>query len=426
MTRYVLIGNGVASTAAIEAIRDKDEEVELSVISKEQHLAYSRPLISYLLGEEVEEDDMLYRDEEFYEDNNVDLLLETKAESVNPDENSVTLDNGDEISYDKLLVATGGTPMVPPVEGSDLNGVFTFTEWKDVRTMRDYMNDHGVQDVAVVGGGLIGLKTTEALLELGKNVKVVELADRIMASTFDKKASNLLIPVLEEEGCDVITEDTIVEILGDERVQGAQLEEGGELDCEMVVFVIGVTPNTEVLEDTEVDIDKGILVDENMQTSNPDIYAAGDVVEITDVIAGERRPIAIWPNAQRQGEIAGGNMAGGSQKYEGSFAMNSVGVCEIPTISVGLTDPEDEDEYEIMKYIDEDETVYKKIVLKDDRLVGTIFVNDIDRAGIYTGLVKREADVSDFKDKLLDDDFGLIDISESYRDELMSGEGIKI
>ena len=425
MTHYVLVGNGVASTAAIEAIRENDEEGDLSVVSKENHLAYSKPLISYLLGGEVEEEKMLYQDKEFYEENDVDLYLDIKTESVDPEQKTVSLDNGEAVDFDKLLVATGGSPMVPPVEGSDLNGVFTFTEWDDVRAMKEYMDEQNVENIVVVGGGLIGLKTTEALLELGKNVVVVELADRIMASTFDKKASDLLLPVLEKESCKVITEDTVVKILGEDGVQGAELKGGGSLDCGMVVFAIGVIPNTEILKGTDVDVDDGILVDKNMQTTDPDIYAAGDVVEIPDMIAGERRPIAIWPNSRRQGDIAGENMSGGSEEYEGSFAMNSVGVCDVPTISVGLTDP-DEEGYEILEKTDEENTVYKKLVLENNTLVGTIFVNDIERAGIYTGLVKRGIDVSDFKNRLLDEDFGLIDLPKSYREELMAGEGMKL
>lgn len=196
------------------------------------------------------------------------------------------------------------------------------------------------------------------------------------------------------------------------------------MDCDMIIFAIGVTPNTELVEDTKIETRRGIFVDKHMQTNFPDIYAAGDVVEIHDLIAGETRPIAIWPNASKQGEIAGANMAGGSEEYEGSFAMNSIEICDVPTISVGLTDP-DED-HEIIEYYDEENFVYKKLVLDGGRLVGAIFINDVDRAGIYTGIVKNKLDISDLRDCLLEDDFGLIKLPDYYREKLLSGAGMKI
>ncbi len=424
MTKYVLIGNGVASVSAAESIRKYDDEGEIRIISKEPHLAYSRPLISYLLEGEVERGDMLYRGEKFYERNDIDVLLGSTAETIKTSKNLVILEDGEDVSFDKLLIATGGTPILPPVEGNDLNGVFTFTNWSDVRKIRDYIEENDVEKGIIVGGGLIGLKTTEALMELDLKIKVVELADKIMSATFDKKASDLAIKRLREEGCEIITENTVDEIHGEEKVETAVLQDGEELDCDMLVFAIGVTPNTEVVEDTEVETNRGILVNEHMQTNKSNIYAAGDVVEIPDIVAGDTKPIAIWPNARRQGRIAGSNMADELKEYEGSFAMNSIELCELPTISAGLTDPEED--CEIIDFYDEKNMVYKKVVIDEDKLVGIILMGDIDRAGIYTGLIKKRIDISDFKENLLDEDFGLINLPKNYREELLSGRGIEI
>ncbi len=425
MTHYVIVGNSVASIAAVEAIRNQDKDGVITIISDEPHLAYSRPLISYLLAGKVSEEAMFYRDRNFYKENKVEVLLGKKAITLNPKKKLVTLADKRKISFDKLLIATGGTPILPDVRDKDLEGVFTFTKWDDVERIREYIDKNKVKEVVVVGGGLIGLKTVEGLMELKIRVSIVELADRILSATFDKKASNLIESRLKKIGCRVITENTVTKIRGRKKVAGVILKNGVKLDCGMVIFAIGVVPSVEITKGTGIKINKGILVDGHMQTNIPDIYAAGDVVEGPDLIAGGTRPIAIWPNAYKQGSIAGSNMAGVPKEYVGSFAMNSVELCDLPTISVGLTDPKEEG-YEVLDYYDEKNFVYKKVVLKRNTIVGAIFVNDIDRAGIYTGLIMDKVDVSSFREYLLKEDFGLLSLPKEYRKHLVSGPGIEV
>jgi len=203
------------------------------------------------------------------------------------------------------------------------------------------------------------------------------------------------------------------------------LQDGTEVNCQLMIFAIGVTPNTELAKRAGIEVRKGILVDDHMQTNLPDIYAAGDVVEAYDMVMSTNRQIAIWPNAYVQGNIAGFNMAGTAEKYDGSFAMNSVEICDVPTISIGLTDPQEKG-YEVLERYDEAQKVYKKIVLKDDVIVGAIFVNKIDRAGVFTGLIKNRANVRLFKDALLRDDFGLVWLPEKFRKHMVVGEGIEV
>lgn len=425
MTHYVIIGNGVASIAAVEAIRNQDEDGKITIISDEPHLAYSRPLISYLLAGKVSEESMPYRDRDFYEKNKVETLLGKKAIALNPKKKLVTLADKRKISFDKLLIATGGTSIFPDVRGKDLEGVFTFTKWGDVKRIREYIDKNKVKKVVLVGGGLIGLKTVEGLMELKMKVSIVELADRILGATFDKKASDLIESRLKKMGCKVITKNTVAKVRGRKKAAGVILKDGVKLDCGMVIFAIGVAPNVEIAKGTRIKINRGILVDSHMQTNIPDIYAAGDVVEGPDLVAGGTRPIAIWPNAFKQGTIAGSNLAGVPKEYVGSFTMNSVELCDLPTISVGLTDPK-EDGYEVLDYCDEENFVYKKVVLKGDTIVGAIFIKDIDRAGIYTGLITDKVDVSSFKEHLLKEDFGLLSLPEQYRKHLVSGPGIEV
>ncbi len=425
MTHYVIIGNSVASIAAVEAIRNQDKDGAITIISDEPHHAYSRPLISYLLAGKVSEESMLYRDRNFYKKNKVEVLLGKKAIALNPKKKLITLADKKKIHFDKLLIATGGTPILPKVKGKNLDGVFTFTKWDDAKKIKEYINKNKVKKVIVVGGGLIGLKTVEGLIGLKVKVSIVELADRILSATFDKKASNLIKTCLNKMGCNVITKNTVTKIRGKKKVTSVILKDGLKLDCGMVIFAIGVAPNVEIAKGTDIEINKGILVDNHMQTNIPDIYAAGDVVEGLDFITGLTRPIAIWPNAYKQGNIAGSNMAGVPKEYTGSFVMNSVELCNIPTISVGLTDPK-EDGYEVLDYYDEENLVYRKVVLKGNRIVGAIFIKNIDRAGIYTGLIIEKVDVSSFRNHLLEEDFGLLSLPKEYRKHLVYGPGVEV
>jgi NAD(P)H-nitrite reductase large subunit len=427
--RYVIIGNSAAAVGAIEAIRQQDHDNPITVISDEPHHVYSRPLISYLLGGLVGEDRMHYRPDDFYERHDVEAMLGVEVTQIDTDSQTLVLTGGGSISYDRLLIATGGKPFVPPLPGANVNGVFTFTTWRDARDIDRYIQVNDVRSALVVGGGLIGLKTTEALIEREITITLVELADRILSTTFDRTASKLAESILRRENVDVRTNTTVEEIIGRSgRVDHAVLRDGERVNCDLVLFAIGVRPNTGLIPaDAGIQIDRGICVNRRMQTTTSHVYAAGDCVQAYDMLLGACRPIAIWPNAYRQGYIAGSNMAGIDKEYEGSFPMNSIEVCGVPTISVGLTDPpRDADEYEVIDRYDREALIYKKLVLQHNRLVGAIFVGDIDRAGIYTGLIRDRVDVRPFKEHLLSGNFGLISLPRDYRKHLVVGEGIEV
>jgi NAD(P)H-nitrite reductase large subunit len=427
--RYVIVGNSAAAVGAIEAVRQHDVDNPITVVSDEPHHVYSRPLISYLLGGLVDEGHMPYRPPDFYQGHKVETRLGVEVTRVNPQEQTITLAGGEALAYDRLLIATGGRPFVPPIPGLDHEGVFTFTRWEDARRLARYIEEHEVQSALVLGGGLIGLKTTEALLERSIAVTVVELAERILSLTFDRTASQLAESILRQAGVEIRTGATVQEIVGqDGRVDHAILSDGERVNCRLVVFAIGVRPNTGLVPpESGIQVGRGIVVNPCMRTSIPNVYAAGDCVEAHDMLLGANRPIAIWPYAYRQGHIAGCNMAGVYREYEGGFPMNSVEICGVPTISVGLTEPQaDDGGCEILDKYDRKKIVYKKLVLRGKRLVGAIFVGDINRAGIYTGLIRDGIDVSSFKDLLLAGNFGLISLPKEYRKHLVVGDGIEV
>jgi len=427
--RHVIIGNSAAAIGAVEAIRQHDRDNPITIVADEPHHTYSRPLISYLLGGVVDERRMSYRPADFYQRHKVETMLGVEVTRVTPSERTISLSGGGLVLYDRLLVATGGKPFVPTLPGANLAGVFTFTRLDEARRIARYIEEHQVESALVVGGGLIGLKTTEALVARGIRITVLELADRVLSTTFDRTASNIAEEVLRREHVTVRTNTTVREIVGrGGRVDCAILREGELVNCDLLVFAIGVRPNTSLIPETAgIRVDRGICVDRQMRTTAPDVYAAGDCVEVYDMLLDAPRPIAIWPNAYRQGYIAGCNMAGIDKTYEGAFPMNSIDICGVPTISVGLTDPRtDQERYEIMDQYDRDTLAYKKLVVRNHRLVGAILVGNIDRAGIYTGLIRDQVDVSQFQRHLLAGNFGLISLPKDYRKHLVVGDGIEV
>jgi NAD(P)H-nitrite reductase large subunit len=416
---YIIIGNSASGVAAIEAIRKYDEKSQVTVISDESYTSYSRPLISYLLGKKVTPKMMPYREINFYKDNQVKLVLNSKITKLDLSKKEVVLMDKQKIHFNKLLIAIGGKPINLRIPGSELNGIFTFSKLDDVGEIERYIKTNKVKKAVVVGGGLIGLKTTEALIELKIKVTIVELADRILSSSLDKKASNIIEEALKKKDCKLITNNSIKKIKEkNNKKKEVILKNQKRISTDLIIVAIGVKPNMELVKNTLININKGILVDKFMQTNVKNVYAAGDCCEAKDLISMKSRPITIWPVAVQQGKIAGFNMAGVKREYQGSFIMNSIELCAIPIISVGES-CSNKDDCQILEHFDCKKTIYKKIVLKNNKIIGGIFVNNIERAGLYTGLIRNKIDILNFKEHLLEEEFGLINLPKFYRKNIL-------
>ncbi|EGD51386.1 FAD-dependent pyridine nucleotide-disulfide oxidoreductase [Thermoanaerobacter ethanolicus JW 200] len=410
--RIVIIGNSVAMVGAVEAIRKYDTSSEIVVISDETYHVYSRPLISYYLGNLVSENKMIYREKDFYRKNKVETIFGIKVVSIDERKKEVYLENGDSISFDKLLIATGGKPIIPPVEGLNKKNVHTFIKMDDAKKLKEAAKPGS--KAVIVGGGLIGFKAAEGLHHLGVDVTIVELADRILSTILDTEGASLVSQSLQNDGIKIITGTTVDKIIGDEYVKGVLLKNGQELEADNLIIAIGVVPNVDVVKNTSISINRGILVDNTMKTSVEDVYAAGDVAEGYDMLVESNRVVPIWPNAYMQGEIAGLSMIGINKSFKGIFPMNSIGYKNTNMITAGITNPQQE-EFEIISKIDHNRRSYKKFVVKENRLVGFILINDIDRAGLFTGFIKNETDITPFKKYLLNDDFGFIYLPKELR-----------
>jgi len=425
---YLIVGNSAAAIAAVEAIRQADPRGRITLVAAEPEHTYSRPLVSYRLAGKVGDDLMSYRPADFYDRHRVETCLGEEVVAVDTDARTVTARSGRTFTYDRLLLATGGRPIVPDIDGlAGARGVFTLTSYDDARRIDAYLTEHGVKQAVVLGGGMIGLKTAEALLARGVKVTVVELADRLLSATFDREASEMLETALRKHGAAVCLGTTIERVLTSQgAVRGVRLTTGLEVYCKVIVAAIGVAPELGYLAASGIETGRGILVDDHLRTSAVGVYAAGDVAEAADMLLGGRRPIPILPLAYRQGMIAGRNMAGADQAYRGGIAMNSIEVCDLATISVGLTAVDEADGYEVLADRDAAAGAYRKVVLRDNRIVGVILIGDIDRAGLYTGLIERRTDVGRIKHLLLSSEFGLLSLDPEYRKHMVSGPGIEV
>jgi len=452
---YVIIGNSAAGLAAAESIRKVDRKGKIVLLTEEDCKNYSKPLITYYLEGLVDLAGIHFKGKDFYRDNNIDIHLNTRVTSVVADKKFLTCSNGDTYRYNKLLITSGGKPIIPEIKvthtdlaGSrqdkkvslltsinkenyrDVRGIFTLTTLSDAIEIKNFIGKNNIKKVSILGGGLIGLKSAEAFLGMGVGINIIELADRILAATFDGEASYIIENRITSRGSSIYKNNTIKEIFvnKDGRIAGYRLKDGSEEECSLLIMAIGVRPDTGFIKDNSVEIKKGIVVDNYMRTTNENIFAAGDVVEAMDMLLNENRSIAIWPLAVRQGAVAGVNMAGGSEKYGGGFFMNSVEILGIPTISMGLAGigKEHDKNIEVFKLFNREENRYKKVVIRNDRVAGLIMVGNIERAGIYAGLIKNEIDISSIKDNISREDFGIINLPGDYKKHLVTGEGIEV
>lgn len=408
--RYVIIGNSAAGIGAVQGIRELDKEGEITLISDEKYHTYSRPLISYLLKDAVTEENMKYRPDSFYEDNKVTAILGKKAVSINKDEKSVVLDDGNAVQYDKLLVATGSKPFVPDFNGLDkVKNKFSFMKLDDAKAVEKCVKKNA--KVLIVGAGLIGLKAAEALLHFTKDITVIDLSERILPSILDTEASDIMKKHIEADGVKFILGTSVDKFAAD----SATLTNGDKVDFDMVILAVGVRPNTELVEHAGGKVDRGIVTDNKQAVEGlADVYAAGDCVKSHDITSDSEKIIAILPNAFMQGNAAGKNMAGGEASFENAFPMNAIGFMGLHIISAGT--------YSGEVYSEIEGESYKKLFIEDNHLKGFILMGDkIRNAGIYTTLIREKLPLDSVDFELIKKKPSMMAFSAERRKEKLGG-----
>lgn len=381
MQKYLIIGNGTAAVSAVEGIRSLDRTGSITIISREEHPAYCRPLISYYLEGKASPQRMLCRSESFYKDNSAEVVYSSAA-SLDPKAKTVKLENGTELEYTKLLIASGSSPFVPPMEGLETVPNKGFFMTLDDAYALERMTDENSR-VLIVGAGLIGLKCAEGLAERVKKITVCDLAQKVMPSILDDEAADMVKSRLEAAGIELLLGDTAAKFDGSKAV----MRSGVQVDFDVLVVAVGVRPNISLFKDAGGECGRAITVDSHMRTSIPDIYAAGDCTEMIDISSDGIKVMALMPNANIQGFCAGVNMTGGDKTFDNAVPMNSIGLFGCHVMSAGSYDGE--------KRTVRTESGLKEFYIRDNLLKGFIIVDDTERAGIYTSLIRNKIPLGD-------------------------------
>ncbi len=405
--KYVIIGNGPAAIGAVEGIRKTDAAGEITLLSKEPHHTYSRPLISYLLLGKTDEEKMKYRPDGFYKENSVTFMPGVGAVSLDTENKTVKTEQGG-VKYDRLLIAAGSRPFIPPMKGFEtVENKFSFMTLDDAKSLRDALTPDS--RVLIIGAGLIGLKCAEGIAGLCKSITVVDLADRILSSILDRDAAAIVEAHLREHGLSFHLSDSVEEFTGGT----ARLKSGEEIPFDVLVTAVGVKANISLASDAGGECGRGIKVNEKMETSLAHVYAAGDCAEGTDSVTGQSRILALMPNAYIQGECAGRNMAGGDAVCDSAMAQNAIGFFGLHMVTAGA--------YEGDVYESRGENEYKKLFYKDDRLMGYIIIGDIRRAGIYTAMIRDKTPLSGIDFEMICKNPSLMPFGRKRRAEMLGG-----
>ncbi len=389
MSEYVIIGNGTAAVACVEGIRSVDKEGGITVVSAEKYAAYCRPLISYYLGGKTDEKRMQYRAESFYADNKCDVKYGQNAVKLDGAAKTVTLESGETLKYDKLCVATGSSPFVPPMEGLDkVEYKYGFLTMDDAKALKAAADPE--KEVLIIGAGLIGLKCMEGLYNSVKHITVVDLADRVLSSILDADGAALVQKKIEEKGVDFLLSDSVARFEGNTAV----MKSGKTVTFDLLVTAVGVRANMGLVKEAGGVCGRAIAVDDEMKTSIPDVYAAGDCTEYVDITDGQQKIMALMPNAYMQGFGAGVNMAGGQHRFDNAIPMNAIGFFGYHIMTAGSKDG--------LICSEVTEQGLKKLYGTKERLTGFEIVGDVKRTGIYTSLIRNKTDISTLQPEQLE------------------------
>lgn len=388
--KHIIIGNGVAGTSAALTIRKQDAAADILILSAEPTPFYSRiRLIDYLSGEVSAQDLILFKDS-WYEKNAVALRLSTPALRIDPKTKTVEIAGEQPLCYDRLLLATGGVPTLPPIEGIHLPCVYTLRTLADAERIRDVAERS--QNVLVLGGGLLGIETAHALRKAGHPVTVVEYFPRLLPRQMDAAGGAVLQRALENRGLRFVLDAKTRAIVDDAGRRGIELLDGRFVAGDMIIVSAGIAPNRALLDGLPVDQSRGVPVNDLLETGLPDVYAAGDLVEHRGVMYG------IWPAAERQGKVAGTNMAGGRELYTGTLPSNVLKVAGIDLMSAGNIDADSR--YRSVVETDADKGIYRKLVLDGDTLVGCILCGSTEGKKDLLNAIKEKKPLQSVADAI--------------------------
>lgn len=382
MKNYCIIGTGVAAVHAAKAIRDQDPDGHIAVYGAEQGLPYNRIKLSKDLFADLHSEKVLIKKDKWYDKQGIQVFPNTGIERIDMEQHMLVTAAGERLDYDKLLICTGAKNRKLTIAGVDKQGVFSIRERHEADAFKAYIEDK--LHVAIVGGGIQGLETAWSLLKAGKKVTIIEAGPRLMARQLDERASSRLKETIEAWGAQVYVQASIQKIVGEESVTGIMVN-NEVIPCDSVAYAIGVIPNLDLVLDIAIETNRGIVVNDQMETSGTDIYAAGDVTEWRSIVDG------LWDCAMEQGKIAGHNMASTEARdYQRVIPLTVFNAFDLPMFTMGVVDESQCD----MTMIEEDETgKYTRLFIKNNQIVGVISLESVVAAQPYKAAIDSQASV---------------------------------
>lgn len=389
----VLIGNGMAGVRTLEEVlKLEPEKYNITVFGEEPYGNYNRILLSPVLAREKTISEIMLNDEQWYIDNGITLHKGKKVKEINRARREVVAEDGTAAAYDRLIIATGSLPFMLPLPGADKEGVVSFRDISDVDTMLDAAAKY--KKAVVIGGGLLGLEAANGLMKQGMDVTIVHLMDSLMERQLDKPASRMLQQSLEERGMRFLMEHASEEILGDKRVTGLKFKDGSTIDADLLVMAVGIKPNFELAQQSGLYCERGLVVNDTMQTYDPRIYAVGECVQHRGIAYGLVAPLF------EQGKVAANHLAEyGIGRYEGTVTSTRLKVTGIELFSAG--DFLGDDESEEMVFHDVAAGSYKKLVIRDNKIIGAVLYGDTIDGTWYFQMMKDGTDISAFRNTVL-------------------------
>ncbi|ELY52961.1 NAD(P)/FAD-dependent oxidoreductase [Natronolimnohabitans innermongolicus] len=406
MTHYVIIGDGISGSSAAETLREEDPEANITVITDEGEPLYNRILIKEHAKGKLPEAPISIHDEGWYEERDIELSLNTHVTSIDTDERIVHTHERDDLEYDKLLVATGGTPTQLPVENSDADGIHHFWTFQDARGIKEHaeQSDRGV----IVGAGLLGIDFAAVCGAQGIEADYLMRGDRWWRYALSNEGAEIMHEGMREVGVEPVFDSGVdrFEVDDDGHVVGAVDPNGERYDCDFAGVAIGLSFNTEFLRGAGLEEDNGLVVDEYMQTNVDDVYAAGDITRFYDVLLGEQAQNGSWGSAKEQGRIAAVNMAADDEAEEFEWVSSySITHFDFPFLSFGH--PTLGDEHAERKYSD---TEWRRVAFKDGKIVGGVLIGDLSPQSKFKQLMREQREVADQAEVLLNKQVDLDDL----------------
>ncbi|MGQ0528995.1 MAG: NAD(P)/FAD-dependent oxidoreductase [Panacagrimonas sp.] len=392
--RLVVIGNGMAGIRTVEEVlKLAPDRFHITVFGAEPHGNYNRILLSPVLAGEKKFEDIVTHPREWYAQNGISLHAGDPVVSIDRKRRVVKSRDGLEVPYDRLLLATGSKPFVIPVPGHQLPGVIAFRDINDVELMLAAARDH--RRAVVIGGGLLGLEAANGLMRQGMDVTVVHVTDTLMERQLDKPAAGLLKTALEKRGLRFLLEANTAEIVGTERVTALRFKDGSEIEADLVVMAVGIRPNFDLAKNAGLHCERALVVDDSLQSlSDPRVYAVGECIQHRKSTYGLVAPL------YEQARVCAAHLAGlGHRRYPGSVTSTKLKVTGIDLFSAGdfIGGPDTED----LVFRDPRRGVYKRLVLKDARVVGAVLYGEVKDGPWYFELMQNKTSITAFRSRLL-------------------------